>query len=110
LAFGQESDPEPICPPLPSGPWASNSRTWFWTPPSGPSGPGNPGNFLRVTMCRTRLYCSGHSALADGRILLAGGDHAFAPVWHNHMLPVLSQYAANQYAPCEMAAYVQVGP
>ena len=39
----------------------------------------------------------------------APSDGNIAPPGY-YMLFILNEYAANQFAPCEMAAYVQIGP
>ncbi len=41
--------------------------------------------------------------------ITAPADGNTAPPGY-YMLFILNEYAANQFAPCEMAAYVQVGP
>ena len=43
----------------------------LWTFPTG--GAPGPGTFEAVPLCRTYMFCEGHSALADGRILNVGG-------------------------------------
>ncbi len=42
-----------------------------WTPSTTP---GAPGSFNQVSLCRTSLFCAGHSQLADGRVLVIGGS------------------------------------
>lgn len=44
----------------------------LWTPSSTS---GAIGSIVSVPLCRSSLFCSGHSAMADGRILVIGGDH-----------------------------------
>lgn len=48
-------------------------RNRLWTPPA-MNQPVSPGTFDTVELCRTDVFCAGHSALADGRIFHAGGD------------------------------------
>ncbi len=56
----------------PSCPEACVGKSYLWTPPP-PDSPGNPGQFQNIPNCRNFLFCCGHSALADGRILTIGG-------------------------------------
>lgn len=43
----------------------------LWTPPAATAIPGSPGTFVSVPHCRTYMFCEGHCALADGRVLTA---------------------------------------
>jgi hypothetical protein len=58
-----------VLPPSPC--YAPEVR--YWTPPAANAPPGFPGTFESIPNWRTDVFCSGHSALADGRILTVGG-------------------------------------
>jgi galactose oxidase len=45
----------------------------LWTPPAMGSTSGDPGTFEAVPFCDTYVFCGGHCAMADGRILFTGG-------------------------------------
>lgn len=74
--------------------------------------PGFPGAFANIPNCRNNLFCAGHSALADGRIFLAGSHWAYAhpiyafadlfnpanSVWNNPPPP--DMYQGRWYPTC----------
>lgn len=70
LAFTFEGTVNPTC---------MSPRNRLWTPPDINS-PGSPGTFETVELCRTDIFCAGHSALADGRLFCAGGDYSVGGV------------------------------
>ncbi len=82
----------------------------LWTPPS-IDDPGGTGTFEAVPNNHTNLFCSGHSHLADGRVLTAGGswlpatsDPTVAPLTadlFDPLLPVGLQWN-NPAAPPDM--------
>jgi hypothetical protein len=45
----------------------------LWVPPPMGSSAGDPGTFEAVPFCDTYVFCGGHCAMADGRILFTGG-------------------------------------
>ena len=49
----------------------STPKARLWTPPA--IGVTGPGTFLAVPNNRTRLWCCGHCARPDGKILTSGG-------------------------------------
>jgi len=56
----------------PSDPDCLSARDLLWTPPLG-------GQFIEryenPRLCRTDMFCAGHSALSDGRLFCAGGNY-----------------------------------
>jgi len=50
--------------------WGHTGEPWLWSPASYPSSPA--GGFSQVST-PTEEFCSGHAALADGRLLVVGG-------------------------------------
>lgn len=57
----------------------ASDRVLLWTPPPIGSPPGYPGTFEAAPLCRTFLFCGGHTHLADGRALLVGGQISIIP-------------------------------
>lgn len=58
-----------------------NGRNYLWTPPPyDPQNPGHPGTFENLPNCHNWSVCAGHSAMADGRILIPGSHWAY---WQN---------------------------
>lgn len=54
-----------------------NGRNYLWTPPPyNPNNSGNPGTFENLPNCHNWSVCAGHSAMADGRILIPGSHYA----------------------------------
>lgn len=48
--------------------YPGGGRNYLWTPPP-PNSPGNSGQFQSLPNCHNYMFCAGHSAMADGRIL-----------------------------------------
>src|SRR5262245_34291361 len=57
----------------PEGQPPTSDLVRYWTPPPPTSPEGSPGTFEAAPLCRTFMFCEGHCALADGRILNVGG-------------------------------------
>jgi len=57
------------CEP-PSGQPSCVGKIYLWTPPVG----SGSGTFTSASNCNNYVYCCGHSSLADGRALCAGGN------------------------------------
>ena len=71
-----------------------SGRTRLWTPPPFGGPPGYSGVFASIPNCRNWLFCAGHSALADGRILTVGGHYSDEFPYADLFDPVASAWNA----------------
>ncbi|HRQ72878.1 MAG TPA: hypothetical protein PLU35_07615 [Phycisphaerales bacterium] len=78
----------------------SDLESRLWTPPPVGSEPQDPGVFEDATIDAS-MFCGGHSALADGRVLHVGGEYVNAAHLFNPWAPVGNQWN-NPVAPPSM--------
>lgn len=84
--------------------WAGFSR--LWTPPPMGSPSGDPGTFEDVEFCGHRLFCGGHSALANGQVLHVGGNSSTNPLYDAEMFhPEIPPSAAAWNYICQAMTY-----